>query len=84
MISVKVCVALMCAFLITGCSQNSASEWQDISGQARGPDEMQADNVACYKADMPADVGKASQAQLQEAFSRIDVCMLQHGWQRPK
>ena len=77
-------MALVCAFLITGCSQNSESEWQDISGQARGPDAIQADNLACYKQEMPADVGKASQAQLQEAFSRIDVCMLRHGWQRSK
>ena len=80
--SATVCVALICAFLITGCSQNSDSEWEDISGQGRGLDEMQADNLTCYKADMPADVGKASQAQLQAAFSQIDVCMLQHGWKR--
>ena len=79
---VPVCVALMCAFLITGCSENSGSEWQDISGQGRGSDEMQADNLSCYKADMPADISKASQAQLQEAFSQIDVCMVVHGWKR--
>jgi hypothetical protein len=72
-------VVAVVAALLAACSPSQP--WKDGTGQHRGFDEMRADNLACYKAEMPSRASNPSQDQLSAAFARIDTCMALRGWE---